>query len=167
MTTTPATPATSAVRRFFGLLGWILLVPSALTALGAAWMLASGLGMLGGMHTATGRVVAHQEVTTGSHGRRGLARQSVVEFVAGDGRTLRFTDDVARQGHAMHKIGETVTVRYDANNPSRAEIRSSTAVKVLGGGALLVFGGIGMLVGGLLLRLRRRSRALAAPATLD
>ena len=43
----------------------------------------------------------------------------------------------------------------------------NVTVKVLGGGVLLVFGGIGMLVGGLLLRLRRRSRALAAPATLD
>jgi hypothetical protein len=161
------TTSTSTVRRFFGLLGWILLVPSALTVLGAAWMLASGLGMLGGTHTATGRVVAHQEVSLGSQGRRSLARQSVVEFATADGRTQRFTDDVARQGHAMHKIGETVTVRYDAQDPSRAEIGSSTAVKVLGGGVLLLFSGIGVLVGWLLLRLRPKSAAIAAHATVD
>ena len=44
--------SSSTFRRFFGLLGWILLVPSALTALGAAWLLASGMNMLGDTHTA-------------------------------------------------------------------------------------------------------------------
>ena len=98
------TTSTSTVRRFFGLLGWILLVPSVLSALGAAWMLASGLGMLGGTHTATGRVVAHQDVTVGTSTRRGFARHSIVEFVAADGRTHRFTDGVARRNQAVHQF---------------------------------------------------------------
>ncbi len=161
------TISTSTVRRFFGLLGWILLVPSALTALGAAWMLSSGLGMLGGTHTATGRVVAHQEVRTGSQGRRSLAWQSIVEFATSDGRTHRFTDGVGRQGQAVHDIGETVTVRYDAKDPSRAEIGSSTTFKVLGGGVLLLFSGVGVLVGWVLLRLRSKAGAVAAHATSD
>lgn len=152
-------PSTSTVRRFFGVLGWILLVPSALTALGAAWMLASGLGMLGGTQTATGRVVAHQDVTVGPSTRRGLARHSIVEFATSDGRTLRFTDAVARRNQAVHEIGETVTVRYDAKDPARAEIGSSTTVKVLGGGVLLLFSGVGVLAGWLLLRLRPKSAA--------
>jgi hypothetical protein len=161
------TLSNTTVRRFFGLVGWIVLVPSALAAAGAAWMLASGLGMLGGTHTATGRVVGHQEITTGPAHRRGLSRQSVVEFATGEGRTQRFTDGVARQGAAVHDIGETVTVRYDARDPSRAEIGSSTAVKVLGGGVLLVFSGVGVLAGWLLLRLRRSAGAFAAHATSD
>lgn len=130
-------------------------------------MLASGLGMLGGTQTATGRVVAHQEITTGPAHRRGLSRQSIVEFATGDGRTQRFTDAVARQGHAIHKMGETVTVRYDARDPLRAEIASSTTVKVLGGGVLLAFSSVGVLAGWLLLRLRRKSGAIAAHATPD
>ena len=161
------TTSSATVRRFFGLLGWILLVPSALTAMGAAWMLASGLGMLGGTHTATGRVVAHHEVKTGPAHRSGLSRQSIVEFATSDGRTQRFTDGVARQGGAVHDIGESVTVRYDAQDPSRAEIGSSTAVKVLGGGVMLLFSGVGVLAGWLLLRLRRRAGSIAAQATPD
>ena len=161
------TTSTSTVRRFFGLLGWILLVPSVLSALGAAWMLASGLGVLGGTHTATGRVVAHQDVTVGTSTRRGFVRHSIVEFVAADGRTHRFTDGVARRNQAVHKTGETVTVRYDAKDPSRAEIGSSTTFKVLGGGVLLVFSGIGVLAGWLLLRLRSKAGAVAAQATSD
>jgi hypothetical protein len=161
------TSKTSTVRRFLGLLGWVLLVPSALTALGAAWMLASGLGMLGGTQTATGRVVAHQDVTVGPSSRRGLARHSVVEFEAADGRTQRFTDAVARQNQAVHRIGETVTVRYDARDPSRAEIGGSTTVKVLGGGVLLLFSGVGVLAGWLLLRWRRKPGSVAAFATPD
>ncbi len=161
------TISTSTVRRFFGLLGWILLVPSVLSALGAAWMLTSGLGMLGGTHTAVGRVVAHQDVTVGTSTRRGFARHSIVEFVAADGRTHRFTDGVARRNQAVHDIGETVTVRYDAKDPSRAEIGSSTTFKVLGGGVLLLFSGVGVLVGWLLLRLRSKAGAVAAHATSD
>ena len=160
-------PSRTTVRRFFGLLGWILLVPSVLMAVGAAWMLASGLGMLGGTHTATGRVVAHQDVTVGTSTRRGFARHSIVEFVAADGRTHRFTDGVARRNQAVHDIGETVTVRYDAKDPSRAEIGSSTTFKVLGGGVLLLFSGVGVLVGWLLLRLRSKAGAVAAHATSD
>ncbi len=162
-----ASPSRTTVRRFFGLLGWILLLPSVLTAVGAAWMLASGLGMLGGTHTATGRVVAHHEGTVGASHRRTLSRQSVVEFATRDGRTQRFTDGVARQGGAMHDIGESVTVRYDASDPSRAEIASSTAVKVLGGSVLLLFSGVGVVAGWLLLRLRGKSGGTAPHAPRD
>ena len=104
---------------------------------------------------------------TGPAHRRGLSRQSIVEFATSDGRTQRFTDSVARQGGAVHDIGESVTVRYDAQDPSRAEIGSSTAVKVLGGGVMLLFSGVGVLAGWLLLRLRRRAGSIAAQATPD
>ena len=161
------TTSSATVRRFFGFLGWILLVPSALTALGAAWMLASGLGMLGGTHTATGHVVAHHEVKTGPAHRRGLSRQSIVEFATSDGRTQRFTDGVARQGGAVHDIGESVTVRYDAQDPSRAEISSSTTVKMVFGTVMLLGSAVGMAVGGLLLRLRSKAGAIAASATSE
>jgi hypothetical protein len=151
--------SSSTFRRFFGLLGWILLVPSALTALGAAWLLASGMNMLGDTHTARGRVVAHEEIMTGAAHRRGLAKKSIVEFAAGDGRRFRFTDSVARQQKAIHEVGETVSVRYSAQDPSQAEISSSTAVKIVAGTVMLLSSAIGMALGWLLLRLRPRSVA--------
>ena len=64
-------------------------------------------------------------------------------------------------------VGETVTVRYDASDPSRAEIASSTAVKVLGGSALLLFSGVGVAAGWLLLRLRGKSGGTAPHAPRD
>ena len=151
-----STTSTSTVRRFFGLLGWILLVPSALTALGSAWLLASSLNFSGEMQTAQGRVVGHHDSFVGASSRRALAQQSIVEFVASDGRTLRFTDSVLRQLQAVHEVGETVTVRYPAHDPSRAEIGSSGMLKVFIGSVLLLFSGVGMAVGWLLLRLRPR-----------
>src|SRR3989344_1987056 len=131
--------STSTFRRFFGLLGWILLVPSALTALGAAWLLASGMNILGDTHTAKGRVVAHEEIMTGAAHRRGLAKKSIVEFAAGDGRRFRFT--------------------HPAQDPPQAEISSPAAVKIVAGTVMLLSSAIGMALGWLLLRLRPRSVA--------
>lgn len=133
----------------------MVLFPSVLTALGAAWILASGLNMLGDMHSATGRVVAHQDVFVGPSHKSALAQHSIVEFVANDGRTLRFTDSLARQLQAVHKIGETVTVRYSSQNPSQAEISSSTTLKIFIGAVMLLFSAIGIAVGWVMLRLRR------------
>ncbi|PJI96049.1 uncharacterized protein DUF3592 [Acidovorax sp. 69] len=151
--------STSTFRRFFGLLGWFLLVPSTLTALGAAWILASGMNMLGDTHNVKGRVVGHEEIMTGPPHRRGLAKKSIVEFVASDGRTFSFTGSVARQQQAIHKLGETVAVRYSAKSPSQAEISSSTTVKIVVGAVMLLSSAIGMVFGGLLLRLRPRATA--------
>lgn len=146
--------STPSFHRFFGLLGWIVLVPSVLTALGAAWLLASSLNMLGGMETAQGRVVAHKDGFVGPSTRRAFGQHSIVEFKANDGRTVHFTDSVLRQNQAVHKIGETVMVRYSANDPTQAEISSSRMLKIIMGAVMLLFSAIGMAVGGLLLRLR-------------
>lgn len=151
------TTSSSTVRRFFGLLGWILLVPSALTALGSAWLLASSLNFLGDMQTAQGRVVGHHDSFVGTSSRRAFAQQSIVEFVARDGRSVRFTDSVLRQLQAVHDVGETVTVRYPTNDPSKAEIGSSGMLKIFIGSILLLFSGVGMAVGWLLLRLRPKA----------
>ncbi|MGS5089093.1 DUF3592 domain-containing protein [Hydrogenophaga sp. A37] len=158
------TTSTSTVRRFFGLLGWILLVPSALTALGSAWLLASSLNFSGEMQTAQGRVVGHHDSFVGTSTRRGFAQQSIVEFVASDGRTLRFTDSVLRQLQAVHEVGETVTVRYPVNDPSSAEIGSSGVLKVFIGSILLLFSGVGMAIGWLLLRLRPKPASATSVA---
>ncbi|MGP1630516.1 MAG: DUF3592 domain-containing protein [Giesbergeria sp.] len=154
-------------RRFFGVIGWLLLVPSTLTALVAVWLLASGMNMLGDTDTAQGRVVALHERFLGSAQRKGIAHQSVVEFVTKDGRAVRFTDSLARQHHAAHKVGESVTVRYPAKNPSQAEISSSTTVKVVFGTAMLLGSAVAMVLGGLLLRLRSKAGAIAASATSE
>ncbi len=142
------------MRRFFGLLGWFVLLPSVLTVLGAVWLLGGSLSG-GDMHTAPGRVVGHE--TTKLH--RSVGEKSVVEFAAHDGRTLRVVDALVRQGGAVHKVGEAVTVRYPAHDPLQAEIGGSSIVKRVLGWALLLFGGLGMLAGWLLLRLRPVSPA--------
>ena len=85
----------------------------------------------------------------------------VLESTQDFSRTVRF------EASAMHDIGESVTVRYDASDPSRAEIASSTAVKVLGGSALLLFSGVGVAAGWLLLRLRGKSGGTAPHAPRD
>lgn len=156
------TTTNNTFRRFFGVLAWLLLVPSALTALGAAWMLASGLNLLGDSRTAEGRVVGHQDVTVGTSQQRAFAQHSIVEFVTSDGRAVRFTDSVARRNQAVHKVGEAVTVRYPAKDPAQAEISGSTGLKVVIGAVLLLFSAIGVGAGVLLLRFRPR----AAPSAV-
>lgn len=154
-------------RRFFGLIGWILLVPSSLAALVAVWMLASGMGMFGGTHAAQGRVVALHELFVGPGNRKEIAHQSIVEFVTRDGGTVRFTDVMARQHHAAHKVGESVTVRYDAEDPSQAEINSSSIVKIVFGTVLLLGSAVAIGVGWLLLHLRSKAAAIVASATSE
>lgn len=145
----------TSLRRFLGPLGWFLLVPSALTALGAAWLIATGTSLVGDMRSAKGRVVAHQ--TAFLNQGRGMGQRSVVEFTAHDGRTVQVVDSLLRQRAAVHAMGETVTVRYPTNDPLQAQISGSAWVKTIAGVALLFFSSIGMFVGWLLLRLRGKA----------
>lgn len=156
--------ATSFLRPFLGVLGWILLVPGALTALGAAWLLASSLNLVGDMRSAEGRVVALVPGTVGTMGRAAHGSKSMVEFTAHDGRTLRVTDPVLRRLQAEHAIGEAVTVRYPAKDPLQAEISSSRWIQGFIGFAMLLAGLVGMSVGGLLLRLRPKPAMAASTA---
>jgi hypothetical protein len=152
-----STVSTSTARGFFTLLGWFLLVPSALTALGSAWLLASSLNLEGDQQTAKGRVVGHHDSFIGPSNRREFAQQSIVEFVASDGRTYRFNDSVLRRLQAVHDVGETVTVRHPASDPSKAEIQSSNLLKTGIGTVLFLFGGVGVALGWLLLRFRPKA----------
>lgn len=149
----------NSLRGFFGLLGWALLVPSAITALIATWLLATSLHLVGDTYSAKGRVVALESVVTGSSSRQAHGKKSVVEFVANDGRTVRFTDSLVRQLQAVHDVGDTVTVHYPANNPAQAEISSSNTLKIFLGAVWLLFSAAGMVAGWLLLRLRPRDAA--------
>lgn len=154
----------TSFRRFFGLFGWLLLVPSTLTALVAGWLLATGLHMVGDTHSAQGRVVAHESAVAGPAQRQAHGQKSVVEFVASDGRTVRFTDALVRRLQAVHDVGDTVTVRYPAKDPSQAEISSSNALKVFLGAVVLLFSAVGMASGWLLLRLRPKDERPGATA---
>ncbi len=150
----------SSYRSFLGPLGWIFLVPSVFTALGAVWLILTGANVVGDTRSAEGRVVAHQASQLNQS--RGMGKLSVVEFAAHDGRTLRVVDSLVRQGMAVHKIGETVTVRYPASDPMQAQISSSAWIKTFMGIGLLFFSTIGMLVGWLMLRLRPKKAPFAA-----
>lgn len=151
MNTSPSA-SSSPVRRFLGLLGGFLLATSLLTGLGAAWMV-FGTGGSGGLRTAQGRVVAHETAQL----KRSSGQRSVVEFTAHDGRSVRVTDALVRQGQAVHRVGESVTVRYPAADPAQAEIGSSFWIRTVAGWVLLVFSGLGALAGWLLWRLRPRA----------
>lgn len=150
-TSSPSSPRSSPIRRFLGVLGGLVLLTSVLTSVGAAWMV-FGIGGSADMRTAPGRVVAHETVQL----KRSSGERSVVDFTAHDGRSFRVTDTLVRQGQAAHKVGESVTVRYPAADPAQAEIGGSSWVRTLAGWVLLVFSGLGMLVGMLLWRLRPR-----------
>jgi len=49
----------------------------------------------------------------------------VVEFTASSGEKIKFTSEFGTLP-ASHKIGQSVTVRYDAVEPQKAEIESTT-----------------------------------------
>jgi hypothetical protein len=148
----------STTHRLLSALGWALLVPSGLAALGAIWLLAWSLGWGSDTRTAAGRVVGHEA----SRLKLSAGQKSIVEFSAHDGRTLRVADPLVRQGGAVHKVGETVKVRYPVNDPVQAEIVGSVLVQGFMGAALLLFSALGVLAGGLLLWLRPRGVAPAA-----
>lgn len=152
--------SSTSIRRFFGPLGWLLLLPSAFTALGAAWLIATGMNVVGDMRSAKGHVVAHQTVSLAQG--RGMGLHSVVKFTAHDGRSMEFVDSLARQHAAVHTVGEIVNVRYPVDDPSQAQISGSAWIKTIIGVVLLIFSSIGVLVGWLLLRLRHRAEPTAA-----
>ena len=152
--------AVSRSRLLLGWLGWLLLVPSCLTALAALWLLASGTGFGSDTRSTTGRVVAHEQVRL----KTSQAQKSVFEFKAEDGRTLRVVDTLARQQAAIHRIGESVRVRYPAGQPEHAKIAGSVVVQMVIGGVLLLVSGVGIAAGTLFLRLRPRAAARAAMA---
>ena len=152
--------AKPSYRRFLRPLGWFLLLPSALTALGAAWLIAKGMNFAGDLRSAEGRVVAHQ--TAFLNQGRGSGQYSVVEFSAHDGRSFRVVDALLRQHAAVHALGETVTVRYPVADPSRAQISGSAWIKTVIGLGLLVFSSISMVMGYLLLRWHRKMEAADA-----
>lgn len=145
-------------RSVLSIFGWVLLVPSGLTALVSLWLLVSSLGLGSDTRTVEGRVVGHEA----SRLTRSTGQKSVVEFSAHDGRTLRVADPMVRQGFAVHKVGEAVKVRYLTKDPVHAEIVGSVFVQGLIGGVLLLLSTVGVLAGWLLLRLRPRSAAPAA-----
>ncbi|MES2944846.1 MAG: DUF3592 domain-containing protein [Pseudomonadota bacterium] len=149
--------SSSTSHRLLGIFGCLLLVPSGLVALGALWLLASSLSLGRDTRTVAGRVVAHEA----SRLKLGTGQKSVVEFSAHDGRALRVTDPLVRQGAAVHKVGESVKVRYPMGDPLQAQIIGSVFVQGFIGGVLLLFSAVGVLLGWLLLRLRPRSPAAA------
>ena len=85
-------------------------------------------------------------------------------FIAGCGDgpvdpLLPVTVSMAPTGPITLYVGDTVTVRYPANNPSQAEISSSNTLKIFLGAVWLLFSAAGTVAGWLLLRLRPRDAA--------
>lgn len=152
--------SSSLTRRLLGLLGWFLLVPGAFAAIGAVWILGTSMNLWTGTHSVTGRVVAHEEVRVHKNLSANVARKSVVEFTAQDGRHYRVTDTVARQQAAVHKLGQAVSMRYPAGQPEQAQIAGSIVVQVVIGGVMLLCGAAGVLAGALVLRFRPRAVAV-------
>ncbi|QTN30179.1 DUF3592 domain-containing protein [Rhodoferax sp. AJA081-3] len=144
----------TSYRGFLGLLGWIFLVPSVLSALVAVWLIYTGAYVAGDVRSAEGRVVAHRAE---QNKRSRWGNHSVVKFSLPDGRSVVFEDAVARRGGAEHAIGETVTVRYRSSDPQQAQISGSAWIQTLLGVGWLLFSTIGILVGWLMLRLRPKA----------
>ena len=151
--------ANTSLRSFLRPLGWFFLFNSALVALGGAWLIFSSVHLGDDTRTAQGRVVAHQTAKL----KLSIGQHSVVEFNLPDGRTMRIVDSLVRQGGAVHKIGEVVTVSYPVADPMQAQITSSNLVQIFLGVGMLFMSTIGIVIGWLLLRFNPKATSSAAP----
>jgi hypothetical protein len=89
---------------------------------GAVWAYISQQRKTESGVTAVGTVVELvSRITTSG---RGSMICPVVEFTASSGEKIRFTSEFGSLP-ASHKIGQSVTVRYDAVEPQKAEIEST------------------------------------------
>lgn len=89
---------------------------------GAVWAYVSQQRKTESRVTAVGSVVELVSRVTAS-GRSSMYCP-VVEFTASSGEKIRFTSEFGTLP-ASHKIGQSVTVRYDAIEPQKAEIEST------------------------------------------
>jgi hypothetical protein len=90
---------------------------------GAVWSYVSQQRQAESRVTAVGTVVELVSRVTVS-GRASMYCP-VVEFTASSGEKIKFTSEFGSLP-AGHKIGQSVTVRYDAVEPQKAEIESTT-----------------------------------------
>lgn len=89
---------------------------------GAIWVYFKQQRQMDSRVTANGTVVELTDrVTTG--GRGGIICP-VVEFTVPSGERIRFTSDFGSRP-ASHKVGQSVTVRYDPVDPQKAEVESA------------------------------------------
>ncbi len=106
-----------------GLLGVVLLGAAAWTFYKQRDKAMSGV-------RATGKVIdLTREITTpGSTG----VYYPVVEFTLPSGETITFTSDYGTRP-ASHKVGQSVTVRYDPDDPQKAEVDSALSIWLVPG----------------------------------
>jgi hypothetical protein len=88
---------------------------------GAVWTYFKQKSQMESRVATTGTVVELVLRST-SPGRTGIYCP-VVEFNAPPGQTIRFTSDFGSRP-AGHRVGQSVNVRYDPNDPQKAEIES-------------------------------------------
>jgi hypothetical protein len=89
---------------------------------GAVWAYVSQQRKTESRVTASGTVVELvSRITTSG---RSSMYCPVVEFTASSGEKIRFTSEFGSLP-ASHKVGQSVTVRYDAVEPQKAEIEST------------------------------------------
>jgi hypothetical protein len=122
---------------FFLLMGLCMAIASPVLLAGAAWSYFSQKRKMEERQPAAGTVVELVHRITGS-GRGGIYCP-VVEFTATSGQVVRFTSEFGSRP-AMHRVGQSVDVRYDPADPHKAEINSTVSRWLTP--AILVFMGL-------------------------
>ena len=116
------------------ILTFVLGALGALGLAGAVWSVPSTLRLAAG-ERAEGTVVAFKRIGNGSH--------LVVRYAVPDGRSVEFTSQVSRPGDV--RVGESVPVRYDRQDPSLAEVDSFPTIW----GRIMIPGVVGLVFGGM------------------
>jgi hypothetical protein len=107
----------------FLLMGLCFSLASVALLVGAVWTFFSQQHQAENRATASGIVVELvSRITTSG---RSSMYCPVVEFTAASGEKIKFTSEFGTLP-ASHKIGQSVSVRYDAADPQKAEVDSTT-----------------------------------------
>jgi hypothetical protein len=134
--------------------GWFVLAAGAALMVAAATQMGSVRAVLARSSTAPGRVVTIEEVAKAPHGD-GSDTETIeyfpwVEFRDARGAMLKFRARTAHP-HDAFRVGDTVAVRYQADDPAAAVIDRFTEIWHLPlalalGGAFCVTFGVVLLV---------------------
>lgn len=136
--------------------GCVLLIPLIFLMVGGAWLYFS-IARVANQSTATGVVV---DIDTSRDSDGDTSYRPVVEFVAENGQTYRFT---GRTGSSSRPtVGEPIDVLYDPADPQGATEKTFTNLWLFP----LIFGGIGLLVFGFMVFGRAKAKRRSIGGTV-
>ncbi len=111
-----------------------------------------------------GIITGYKKITTHSGGRRrarggcSTSYAPILEFMAEDGKSYSFTNNVAHQCRREHQLGTALNILYVPSNPNKARVNDFFSIW---GGSLisLILGGVLTYIGVYMVRTARKKLA--------